>query len=480
MLSRLGTTQFSLWALVAPLAAYGSLLNLGVGSALIKYVAEYRARGENDEASEVIATGLALYCALGAVAIVTGVILAPFVPSLLHVPASQHHTATVVTILAAVGVGVELPATTSFSVLQGLARYDLINVIASLAIVSIGLCIATVLLLGGNVIAVVASIIPLTFIWQVPAIWAIHRTAPEIRFGFRGARLRRARHLTSFGSAMFGIQVSNVVNLQTDEFVIGAAIGVRHIAPYSVARRLATLPGQLAAQFVAVLLPVASQLQAEGDGGLLASVFVAGMRLSTGLYVAVGGGLIVFAHPFLAVWVGHGVARSADIVVLLTLAGLSQALLAPATQMLQGMSRHRPLVAFALGAGLLNLALSIALVGPLGVAGVAGATLIATAVQALFVVPFALRVLGIRATQLAREAGLPVIAPVIPMAAVLVAIREWIAPATVPWIALSGIAGAAVYAAIYLSFPAAARERGAALGLVRAARRLLRGAGGSR
>ena len=382
MLMELGKTQYSLWALVAPLAAYGSLLNLGIGSALIKYVAEYRARGENEQASEVIATALALYCVLGAVVIIVGVILAPFVPSFLHVPAGEHHTASLVTIIAAIGVAVELPATAAFSVLQGLARYDLINIIASLAIVTIGLCIATVLLLGGHVIAVMVALIPLTFIWQVPAIWAIHRTAPEIRFGLRGAKLHRARRLTSFGSAMFGIQVSYVLNLQTDEFVIGAAINVNRVASYSVARRLATLPGQLAAQFVAVLLPVASQLEAEGDTSLLGSVFVSGMRLSTALFIAVGGGLIAFAQPFLAVWVNRSFARSADIVVLLTVAGLFQALLAPATQMLQGMSRHRPLVVFAIGAGLLNLALSIVLVGPWGVAGVAAATVIAAVVQA--------------------------------------------------------------------------------------------------
>ena len=114
---------------------------------------------------------------------------------------------------------------------------------------------------------------------------------------------------------------------------------------------------------------------------------------------------------------------------------------------------------FALGSAVLNLALSIALIGPLGVRGVAIGTLAATFVEAAIVLPFGARVLDVRAADVARSVLLPGVLPLIPMVAVLALIHAAIAPSTIPAIVLSGLAGAVVYSAGYLVFPATASER---------------------
>jgi O-antigen/teichoic acid export membrane protein len=190
------------------------------------------------------------------------------------------------------------------------------------------------------------------------------------------------------------------------------------------------------------------------------------MRCTLGLFGAVAGGLVVFAARFLTVWVGRSFATSADIVLLLTFGGLFEVLLWPATGVLQAMDRHRPLVVFALASAALNLGLSIALIGALGVRGVAVATLIATAAEALFVVPYATRVLRVGGRALLMRVALPSLIPAIPMVAVLLAVRVAVAPTSIPMIALCGLAGAFVYGACYLAFPAAKTERAAAATLI--------------
>jgi O-antigen/teichoic acid export membrane protein len=293
----------------------------------------------------------------------------------------------------------------------------------------------------------------------VPAVWAIRRSAPDLRFGFRGARLGLVRQVTTFGFAMSGIQLASVVKLDTDEVVIGVNLPIRDVSPYSIARRLSTLPGQLANQLVRVLLPVASKLDAEQDFGLLRDVFVSGMRNAVALFAAVAGGLIVFAGPFLSWWVGPSFAKSAEIVTLLTLAGLFELLLSPATEMLQGMGRHRPLVAFGLGSAALNLSLSIALIGPLGVRGVAVGTLVATAVEAAVVLPFSARVIGVGRRRMLAQVALPCVLPVVPMVGLLLLLRHTLEPRTLPMIVLCGLAGAAAYVVGYLATPGASSER---------------------
>jgi O-antigen/teichoic acid export membrane protein len=330
-----------------------------------------------------------------------------------------------------------------------------------------------VLLLGGKVIAITFLVVPLTLFWLVPTVWAVHRIAPDLRFGYRGARRSMARQVTIFGSALFGIQVAQVVKLNSDELVIGAVKSVKAVAPYNVAARLSNIPSALTNQFIYVLLPIASRLHAEGEEWLLREVYLSGIRLTIALFSIVGIPVIVFASPFLSSWISPTVASSGGIAVTLTVAGLLEAVMAPASQALQGMNRHRPLVIFALGSAALNLGLSLALIGPLGVRGVAFGTLIATSLQALVTLPFAGRVVGVSLAQVARKVLLPGLLPVIPAAAVLVLLRHTLAPASVLTIALAGGAGAVVYIGCYLLMPASASERAMANQLVGRVRRLL-------
>jgi O-antigen/teichoic acid export membrane protein len=458
LLDHLGKTEYGLWALFGSFVAYGSLADLGIAQAVTKYVAEFRSRGDDETASQLIATSMWLYCGLGALLVVVAALVAPLVPDLIHVPASERSTSSWLVVVASIGVAVQLPSNCAISVLRGLGRYDLMNTIGSFAIVTLGAGMFVIVALHGRVLALTALAIPITLVSLVPTIWLIHRTAPELRFGFRGARRGQARQVLSFGSALFGIQAASVVKLQTDEIVIGAALRVRDVSPYSIARRLSTLPTQLAGQFVVILLPLASRLDAEGDEGMLREIYLTGMRLTLALFAMVGGALIVFAHPFLEAWAPQA-ASSSEIVGLLTVAALLEALMAPISQALQGMARHRPLVVFSLGSAALNLGLSIALVGPLGVRGVALGTIVATALEASIVLPFAARILAVRPSDIGRSVAVPAILPLVPTVGVLILIHLTVAPRSIPTIALGGLAGAAVYMAGYLTLPGTESER---------------------
>ena len=178
------------------------------------------------------------------------------------------------------------------------------------------------LALGGKVILMAAIVPLLSLFWLIPTVWLIHRHAPDLRFGVRGARRSLLRRVTGFSSSAFALYVAYLLKVESGEIIIGASLPVSAVGPYSVARRLSLLPAGLAYQFVDVLLPVVSGLDASDDHGAVREVFVSGMRITLALFSVVGGPLIIFAGPFLAAWVGPGFARSSDVVVLLTVAAL--------------------------------------------------------------------------------------------------------------------------------------------------------------
>src|SRR5688572_13294473 len=84
ILRQLGATVYGLWALISSVVAYGSLLDFGIWGAIIKYVAQYRAQGEIEEARRLISTAVLLYTLLGLAAVALAAAVAPLFPVLFN------------------------------------------------------------------------------------------------------------------------------------------------------------------------------------------------------------------------------------------------------------------------------------------------------------------------------------------------------------------------------------------------------------
>lgn len=460
ILQQLGTTSYGLWLLVGAVVAYGRLFDLGITDAVIKYTAEYRARGQSAQAQSLIATALSIYTVLGFLVLLLAAILAPFFPILFNVPSADRSVAIWLVLLMGLAVGISIPCTTSYSVLAGLQRFDLINLIGVSGTLLAAAATVAVLLLGGGLIGLVAVNIPVTLVMQIPMIWFIKRSAPDLHFGWRGANRALVRTVFSFSSAVFVGQIAGQLQSKTDEIVIGAFLPISAVTPYGIAHKLSDVAQLLSRQFLKVLLPIASGFHAQDDRVRLQVLFTAGTRLALASFLPVGGIIVMLAQPLLTAWVGAAYASYAHLVAILTIASLIDTSQWPAGSVLQGMARHRRLALFSIGSGLLNLGLSLALVRPLGITGVALGTLIPTSLECLvFVMPYTMRVLEINGHRLIKQALLPALLPTIPMAIIIYVLQVALQPSSLLSIALVASIGLIVYVACYLIFGASAVER---------------------
>jgi O-antigen/teichoic acid export membrane protein len=460
ILNQLGQGHYGMWVLVGSTVAYSSLLDLGIAGAVIKYVAEYRARGENEQAQTLIATAMRLYCFIGLIAVVLSAILAPIVLDLFNVLPHERATAATLVLLSGITVGISIPCSLTVAILRGLQRFDLINFISSVGtLISLGAVVAA-LLMGGGIVSMVAVNVPVILAMQLVSVYLIKRAAPELRLGWRGAKRSLVRPILSFSSSLFVIDIATRLQTKTDEMVIGVFLPVSSITPYSLARRLSEVAQILTDQFMKVILPLASELHAENDRARLRSLYITSTRLTIAIFLPVGCVLVVFAKPILSAWVGADYAQYSYLVTILTLASLIVTSQWPAGSILQGIARHRPLAVMAICSGLANLVLSIALIYPLGLTGVALGTLIPTSIECIgFVLPYALRVIDVRATEALKEIVLPALLPAVPMAIILYVTQTLLEPRSLLSIMVVAGIGVLVYAIGYLSVGACESER---------------------
>lgn len=460
LLRQLGASDYGLWVLISSIVAYGALLDFGVASAITKYVAQYQAEGHIEQARSLVATALWLYTALGLFAILLGAALASFLPTRLNLPSDQSITVSRLVFVSALGVGVSLPSATTIFVLRGLHRFDLANVVGIIGMTLFTAATVAAVLLGGGLLGMVAINIPVTLITQIPAIWLIKRTAPELGFGWRGASFSLLKTVTSFSSALFVVNVASQLKTKTDEIVIGASLPIANVTPYSIARRLSELPQLLTEQFMKVIMPLASQLHAENDRRRLRALYLTSTRLTLAVFVPLALGVTILARPFITIWVGAPYGQYDYLVLILVAASFLVTSQWPGGAILQGMGRHRILALIALCSALINLGLSLILVHPFGLTGVALGTLIPTTIETLgFVLPYALRVNGVSFRAALMESLLPALLPAVPMAAVLYLLRDLMRPDSFVAIAVIGGVALLVYIVGYWLIGAGQAER---------------------
>jgi len=475
LLSRLGPHEYALWVLTCAIASYGFLLDFGVGSAIVKYVAEHTARGERETAVAVIASARWLYVGFAILAVGVSVLLAPVVPRWLGVPPALQQSAMWLVVLTGVNVAIAVTFTPPLSVLRGLQRYDLSNAVTiGGSIIEAAAAVAAVLA-GWGVVGMLAVIVPVNVLMGMASTVLLKRVASDLRIGWRGANVAAVRRVLSFSSSVFAIETASRLQTKTAEFVIAALGTLDAVTPYALARRLSDVAEMAAVQFLKVVMPLAAELHASERTRKLRNLYIVSSRIALAISVPVAVVLTVIGGRLLALWVGPGYAQYARLVGLLAVSRLIASSQWPASEILLGMTKHRIVAATALSCGVLQVVLGALLLPSFGLTGVAMGGLIPNFIASLCIImPFASRTLGVTVGTAVREIWAPTAVPGVAAAAVLWMLQYGAVSPSLPtvltWLASSLL----VFAVGYVSMPACQAERHLIVEVLSAASKQLR------
>ena len=86
LIHTLGDTNYGIWSVIAALTGYMALLDLGVSSAVAKYVSKYKALDDYPSLNKVMSTGLLILIGVGVLLVVAGPLISSgMVLSLIHI-----------------------------------------------------------------------------------------------------------------------------------------------------------------------------------------------------------------------------------------------------------------------------------------------------------------------------------------------------------------------------------------------------------
>jgi len=471
----LGPSAWGLWMLMTSLNSYFSVLDLGYGGSITRFVAHYRAKRDGASLNEILSTLFTLFAAVGVVAYLVFVVVSWHITSIFNIAPDQVHTGQMVLLITGVFVSLGFPFSVYGGLINGFQRYDINNMVGIGTSITAALVNVAMLLAGCSLVQLVAA----TTAVRVASFLLYRRNAyrvfPALSIRPSHFRWSRLKEVTSFSVYVSVMDWSSKLNYAIDALVIGAYLSPAAVALWTVPQRIAEFLQRLTNQLNGVLFPVIVDSHAAERPDQLRIIFVQGTRLSLFLVVPLGTALFMLAGPLIRAWVGPQFEASIRIVQVLVLVIAIRVGCATGTTLLKGAGCHRLLAFATAGSAIANLALSLWWIRRYGLVGQALGTLFPVGAVCIFVVwPAACRRVGIGIVEGFHAAVWPALWPIAVTVVAIVALRR-VMPLNLLGIAVTSAVGALAYALVFFTLAIPRAERDLYTGQIR---ELLRRRGG--
>ncbi|WP_295582928.1 oligosaccharide flippase family protein [uncultured Lamprocystis sp.] len=457
---RLGNDAFGLWSVLQATIGLLGLLDFGFSVSVVKFVAETRGQGNADRLQRITATLFGIYVMLGLLVISLALGLVPFLPELLNIPADKTEVAQVAFILVALRSALAAPMGMFFGILTGFQLQSWANMVQILGTVLYTAAAAWALMVLPSLETLAAVGLVTGVITCLFAVVLCAAKCAGISFRFRHFDRRLVREISSFSVSIFLIQVSGFIYTRIDALIIQQFLTLSAVAYYTVASRMATEASGLCRQLTNALTPLVAEMQGQGQKDRIRITFERGSKLSLAFATPLLVGLFWYGGDVLAAWMGEDY-RSAETALRILLAAMLCSVVHANAANILSMTGHQKFLAYAFIAGqAANLGMTLAMVVPFGINGVALATLISTVVVDMGIVqPKAARMYRLTFSSYYRAAVLPSALACIPMLVTFHFAEQFLQPHSLRNIAFIEALGTLVFLGSFLLFGMNAQER---------------------
>ena len=450
----LGQDGYGTWTLITAMTGYMSLLALGVPMASVRYLAQDVASHDVGNINRTIGTCVALYLMIGAAALAVGGVLAVSFSTFFNVPAALQAQAFIAFSLMAVQVSAGFIGLLPEGIMFAHHDFVMRNAVRIAGVfLRLSLTIAALTLFGSLVALAAVQLACLAF--DFSASWfLVRRRYPGVRFSLRDFDRTVLRRIFSFSLYVLLLSAGARLTFETDALVIGAMRGVESIPFYVVANSLIVYVMDFVVAIAAVVSPMATTLSASGGMAQLRDIYLRWSKIALSLTVMVGLFLIVLGPRFIGMWIDPSYERPSGQVLQILM--ISSLVFLPvrgvALPILMGMGKPKtPTIAF-LAAGVSNVVLSAALIGPLGIAGVAIGTAIPNVAFAIAMWMVTCRELGVAPSAYLKYVVPRVVVGAVPVLVLLQWCKVFFDLRSFTGLAAAGSAMVVLFAVIWVAF----------------------------
>jgi len=375
LVKTLGDTNYGIWSVIVALTSYMVLLDLGIGSAVAKYVAKYKALSDYKSLNIVIGSGISIMTVAGLFLIAISPVLSKALVSAFGFEDELAKTVRALIIISAIDIAIFINIGVIIGAFFGFQRFEIINAINIMASLFRGISYYLALshgmgLLEMGIIALIVQILS-----GIALVLAMKTVEPDVEIKHSLANRETVSSIFVYSKFTLLSMIAMLLVYYSDAFVIGYFMSAAAITYYTIAWSLSEYTNKLILAIAQVFVPVFSEQEATKGSEAIYRTYVSGTKFMLLISNLLCIGFLASGDHFISLWMGPKYAAACS--VILTILFITQLIKGPQLlgySILLGTANHAKYSLYNFGFSVLNLVLSIALVQMYGLIGVASAT----------------------------------------------------------------------------------------------------------
>ena len=335
----LNVNLYGIYTFSGVVIGYFGFLQLGLGTASVKYVSQYLVRKEEEKIRTVFWSCIYTYLFMGLLGTALIALSARIlVERFFRIPLELQSIAIFTLRIGSLGFIISMLSVAIGGIIRSLERFDVLNHIGVL----IGTCqvAATVLLLvfGFSLKAIIISNLVIQTV-NVYIYWVFVKKA--LPFLIKPSwDFNTLVQLLKFGGFVTISGIANPILVNIEKVFLTMFRPIASLTYYSIPYSLMGSIQIIPVAFSGVLFPAYSHFHSSDELHINKDLHYRSTLFIFFLYFFPAAFLVIFGRPFLALWIGADFAqRSAKILIILIFSGLINAVAAPSINILQGMGK---------------------------------------------------------------------------------------------------------------------------------------------
>lgn len=318
MLEILGQENYGVSALSSSVTGYLSLLNLGLGTALVRSVTKARAQGNEDSVRNTIGLFITIYSILAVLVLICGAVLTMFADTFFGngLTPDQIIQLRWLMIIMSISTALSFPLGVFGSIVGTYERFLTTKLCVLAETILSPVLFLIVLYLGFGTIGLALVYIPIliaTAVWM--GIYAYKKL--NIYPVFKNMPFHILKELAVFCAFVMLSSIVDMLYWATDKVLIGAMIGAAAVAIYNVGGTFTSILQRMALAISSIFSPRINTLVAQNaPSDVFSELMIRIGRLQYLIVAFVLSGYIVFGRHFIHFWTGDVYAEAYYIALL--------------------------------------------------------------------------------------------------------------------------------------------------------------------
>jgi O-antigen/teichoic acid export membrane protein len=382
-------TLYGFWITTISILGYLALTDLGLGMSLTRFVATLASEGEPKELNDIISTAFFTFCGIGLVFFIIGISISPYIPLWFKIPKEESLLVLSAYRVAIISGALALPLSVFSAIVVGFQQMVVINISKNIiSIVSIALSI--ILLYGGiGLVALPIASLFVVIITSIVSFMYAKKYFPQLKLKISYFNKKDLKKLISFGGYFQIGRIANTVALSSDNIVIAGSLGAGSVTPYTFTSKLPIMFSvTLASKLPNAIFPAMTEMFANNETEKLRQTYKRLTFFAVRLAFLGAALLFITNSTFVKLWVGSENYGGDFLNIIFVLWAIFDTVYRGATAVVYASGDLKQWTIASIIEAILNITISLILIRPFGLAGVALGTLISKLLTTGFYIPY--------------------------------------------------------------------------------------------